>query len=85
MTEPTRPALTARQLEVLVMLSHGLTFEQVGRRLGLSRYTIHSHMRAALRRLDARNTVHAFRRALELELVRLDAVRVDHRTGVTGR
>lgn len=70
MTVP--PSVTDRQLEVLELLSRGLTFRQAGRQLELSEHTVRSHMRSALRRLRARNTAHAVRRAFELGLLTTD-------------
>lgn len=64
-----RPPPTARQLEVLDVLSRGLTGQQAARRLGVSPNTIRSHLTGVLWRLDARNTAHAVRRALELGLI----------------
>lgn len=79
----TEPPPTARQLQVLDLLSRGLTFQQVARHLGLSHHTIRSHMQALMRRLHTRNTTHAFRVALERGLLTFDGPpRVDH--GVRG-
>jgi DNA-binding CsgD family transcriptional regulator len=44
-------ALTARQREVLRLLSQGLSVKEVGYRLGLHRRTVEEHRRAALRRV----------------------------------
>lgn len=81
----TEPPPTARQLEVLDLLSRGLTFQQVGRELDLSRYTVQSHVSALMRRLRTRNTAHAVRVALERGLLTLDGpARDGHRSGDVG-
>ena len=63
--------LTARELEILAMVSRGLTMQQVGRRLGISPRTVETHLTNAYRKLGARNRVQALSRASELGLVEL--------------
>lgn len=73
---PWRPAvtpgsrLTARERQVLDLVSHGLTDTKIGKRLYLTNNTVKSHVRAILIRLDAVNRSHAVRRGFELGVLR---------------
>ena len=72
---PTRPAgpepehlPTAREIEVLQLVSEGLVNREIGDRLYLSEETVKSHVRHLLAKLQARSRAHAvavgFRRGL---------------------
>ena len=72
---PTRPAApegehlpTAREIEVLQLVSEGLVNREIGDRLYLSEETVKSHVRHLLAKLQARSRAHAvavgFRRGL---------------------
>jgi PAS domain S-box-containing protein len=67
---PRHPHLTPRQREVLHLLEHGRSTEQIARELHLSIETVRNHVRAILRALD----VHS----------RLEAVAVARRDLVSG-
>ena len=67
---PPHPQLTPRQGEVLRLLEHGRSTEQIARELQLSIETVRNHIRAILRTLD----VHS----------RLEAVAVSRRHLVSG-
>ncbi|MEA2272217.1 MAG: hypothetical protein QOI98_925 [Solirubrobacteraceae bacterium] len=60
---PLRPrltaALTARELDVLVLLADGLTTMQVAGALSVSEHTVRSRIRTTLGKLGARNREHA--------------------------
>ncbi len=58
--------LTVREQEVLQLLAAGLTGARIAEALGLSPETVRTHIRNAMRRLDARTRVHAVVRALAL-------------------
>ena len=70
----TRPAReltqqpTARELEVLQLVSDGLANREIGERLFLSEETVKSHVRHLLAKLQAKSRAHAvavgFRRGL---------------------
>ncbi|MBA2360019.1 MAG: response regulator transcription factor [Actinobacteria bacterium] len=59
---------TARELEVLQLISEGLVNREIGHRLFLSEETVKSHVRHLLAKLHARSRAHAvavgFRRSL---------------------
>jgi DNA-binding NarL/FixJ family response regulator len=58
--------LTKREREVLGLLATGMTGEQAAEELFLSPETIRTHVRNAMRKLDARTRVHAVALALRL-------------------
>lgn len=65
--EPSeRPAgrLSHREREVMGLLAMGLTLEQIAAELSLSPTTVKTHVRNALRRLNAHNRAHALAIAL---------------------
>jgi len=59
---------TAREIEVLQLISDGLVNREIGHRLFLSEETVKSHVRHLLAKLQARSRAHAvavgFRRSL---------------------
>ena len=59
---------TAREIEVLQLVSEGLVNREIGHRLFLSEETVKSHVRHLLAKLQARSRAHAvavgFRRGL---------------------
>jgi DNA-binding NarL/FixJ family response regulator len=61
--------LSSRETEVLQLLADGLTTEAVGRQLYLSPTTVRSYAENAMRKLEARNRVHAVGNALRLGLI----------------
>lgn len=56
-TEPQR--LTPRQYEVLQLLAAGATTDDIAQLLRLSRETVRNHVRAVMRRLNAKNRLEA--------------------------
>lgn len=54
-----REQLRPRQLECLALASHGLTYNQIGSRLGLDSDTVKGHMAHARKRLGAASNAHA--------------------------
>jgi len=63
------PGLTARQLDVLVLLAQGLRNADIADRLFLSEKTVDHHVSAILRKRDAPNRGHAAATALRLGLL----------------
>ena len=61
--------LTAREADVLRLLSNGLSHEQVGRRLDISAETARTHLRKACGRLGAPTRTAAVARAIRLGLI----------------
>lgn len=68
--QPERRTPTARQLECLRYLSHGLDGPQTADAMGLSYETVRAHLSAARLNLAAKNTTHAVAIALRLCLIR---------------
>ena len=62
-------SLTGRELEILAMVSQGLTMQQVGRRLGISPRTVETHVAKLYRKLGVRTRVQAVARAAHLGLI----------------
>ena len=62
------PNLTTREIDVLRLVSDGLVNAEIGNSLLLSEYTVHSHVRHIIAKLEARTRTHAvaigFRRGL---------------------
>ena len=68
--ETNASALTPRELEVLQLLTEGLTNEQIASRLGTPSRTIKTHVQHLLVKLDARDRTGAVARGFRLGLVR---------------
>ncbi|MGE5460066.1 MAG: response regulator [Solirubrobacterales bacterium] len=66
-----RASLTDRELEILELVSRGLTVKQVASRLGLSPRTVETHIAKLYRKLGVRNRVQAVSKAAALGLVEL--------------
>lgn len=63
---PTRTIdLSDRELEVLQEMAAGLTNRQIGAELGISTYTVNSHVRNILSKLNARSRAEAVTRAYQ--------------------
>jgi DNA-binding NarL/FixJ family response regulator len=59
------PALSPREREIMNLMAEGLTAERVGQELSVSVETVRTHVRNVIRKLHARNRVHAIALALE--------------------
>lgn len=68
--EGAQPSLTARETEVLRLLSRGYSYSEVGDRLGISMHTVTSHIKNSYRKLAVHSGVAAVTRAAELGLLR---------------
>ena len=62
--------LTPRELEVLQLLTEGLTNAEIGERLGLSSRTIKTHVQNLLAKLDVPDRTGAVARGFRLNLIR---------------
>jgi PAS domain S-box-containing protein len=60
---PTHPSLTPRQSEILRLLEHGQSTEQIATALHLSQETVRNHIRRLLRALGAHSRLEAVARA----------------------
>ena len=67
--ELNQPALTQREVEVLILLSKGFSSHQIADTLFVSENTIEYHRKQILRRLEARNNVHAITIALQKGII----------------
>lgn len=59
------PQLSPREREIMHLMAEGLTAERIGERISVSVETVRTHVRNAIRKLQARNRVHAIAIALE--------------------
>ncbi|MBI5106843.1 MAG: helix-turn-helix transcriptional regulator [Solirubrobacterales bacterium] len=70
--EGERPALSARETQVVELLALGETGEQVAQRLHLSPETVRTHVRNAMGKVGARTRAHLVVRAIEEGLVHVE-------------
>ena len=68
-TQETSPELTARQLEVLNLISYGKSAKEIRIELGVSEATVRGHIRSVLRAFGAHSQLEAVSRARELGLL----------------
>jgi DNA-binding NarL/FixJ family response regulator len=61
--------LTTREGDVLQLLAHGCTYEQIALRLGISIHTVTSHIKNCYRKLEVHSAAAAVMRAVELRLL----------------
>jgi DNA-binding NarL/FixJ family response regulator len=66
------PQLSPREREIMHEMAEGLTAEKIGAKLDVSIETVRTHVRNVIRKLQARNRVHAIALALERGEIRLD-------------
>jgi DNA-binding NarL/FixJ family response regulator len=63
------PSLTQRERDVLRLLSDGLSNEEIGKRLFISPETVRTHVRKAMRKLEADTRTQAVATALRQSLI----------------
>lgn len=66
-----RPALSARELEVLRLMATAATYREIGKQLFISEETIRSHVKSILAKLEQPNRTQAVMAAVRLGLVKL--------------
>jgi DNA-binding NarL/FixJ family response regulator len=71
-TDPSQPALSERETEVLRMVAKGMSYKQIAERLVLSHRTVQNHVQNTLRKLQMHNRVELTRYAIEQGLDDLD-------------
>jgi DNA-binding NarL/FixJ family response regulator len=59
------PQLSPREREIMHLMAEGLTAERIGDQISVSVETVRTHVRNVIRKLQARNRVHAIALALE--------------------
>ena len=68
-TATTRSRLTAREIDVLRLLSRGYTYLEIGGTLGISVHTVTSHIKKSYRKLGVHSAAAAVTRAADLGLL----------------
>ena len=68
----SRPRVTRREQEVLVLIAHGYSTAEIARALWITEDTVKTHVRRVLRRLGARTRAHAVAIAFREGLWRRD-------------
>jgi DNA-binding NarL/FixJ family response regulator len=66
------PNLSPREREIMHLMAHGSTAQDVGDRVGVSVETVRTHVRNVIRKLEARNRVHAIAIALQRGDITID-------------
>jgi DNA-binding NarL/FixJ family response regulator len=64
--------LTAREIEVLTLIANGHTLKDVGKALGISRFTVGDHVKMIYRKLNVASRAEAALQAARLGIVRDD-------------
>ena len=64
-----RSSLTLRERDVLLLLSRGCTYSEIGEKLGISVHTVTSHIKKSYRKLAVHSAAEAVTRAAELRLL----------------
>lgn len=72
--------LSDRQIEILQAIADGMSTKQAGRYLGITTKTVHNHLNAIYRKLDAQSLTHAVLSAVRMGIINLDAERDDNDT-----
>jgi DNA-binding NarL/FixJ family response regulator len=67
------PQLSPREREIMHLMAEGRTAEAIGNELSVSVETVRTHVRNVIRKLQARNRVHAIALALERGEIALDS------------
>jgi two-component system NarL family response regulator len=67
-----RSNLTARELEILKMLSKGPTNKQIGRALGISDHTVRNHVNSIIEKLEVSDRTEAATTAIQRGIISVD-------------
>ena len=65
--------LSDRQIEILQAIADGMSTKQAGRYLGITTKTVHNHLNAIYRKLDAQSLTHAVLGAVRLGIIDLNS------------
>jgi DNA-binding NarL/FixJ family response regulator len=66
------PQLSPREREIMHLMAEGNTADQIGEKISVSVETVRTHVRNVIRKLQARNRVHAIAMALERGEIQLE-------------
>ena len=66
------PQLSPREREIMNLMAEGMTAEQIGAKITVAIETVRTHVRNVIRKLQARNRVHAIAIALERGEIQLE-------------
>jgi DNA-binding NarL/FixJ family response regulator len=69
--------LSERQVEILQVIANGMSTKQTARELGITTKTVHNHLNAIYRKLDAQSLTHAVLSAVRLGIIELEPAEVD--------
>lgn len=72
--------LSDRQIEILQAIADGMSTKQAGRYLGITTKTVHNHLNAIYRKLDAQSLTHAVLSAVRMGIINLDSAEPDTET-----
>ena len=61
--------VTQREMEILSLISKGLTSQEIGEVLYISQHTVLSHRKNLIEKLDVRNSAHMIMRCVELGML----------------
>ena len=64
--------LSDRQVEILQAIADGMSTKQAGRHLGITTKTVHNHLNAIYRKLDAQSLTHAVLSAVRMGIIDLE-------------
>jgi DNA-binding NarL/FixJ family response regulator len=73
-TAPTQPSLSDRELQVIELVTAGLTNEQIAEKLDISKRTVDNHISNILTKTETQNRVALVRWALQWGKVCIDDV-----------
>ena len=71
--QDSQDLLSDRQVEILQAIADGMSTKQAGRYLGITTKTVHNHLNAIYRKLDAQSLTHAVLSAVRLGIINLDS------------
>ena len=66
--------LTAREVEVLRLVAHGMTNQEIGRRLFISSRTVTNHLQSLFGKLGASDRTEAVTKALKRQIISLEEI-----------
>jgi DNA-binding NarL/FixJ family response regulator len=69
--EAAEPILSERHIEILQLVADGMSTKQAARELGITQKTVHNHLNAIYRRLDAQSLTHAVLSAVRLGIIEI--------------